>query len=136
MNELEEIRKKKLEELMKKMSKQEKQQNYPSRPITITDDDFEKTIQQYQLLLIDFWAPWCHPCRIIAPVIEDLAKDYAGTIVFGKLNTDENPRTAMKFGIMSIPTLLIIKNGKVVDKILGAVPREYIEPKLKKYIRG
>ena len=71
---------------------------------------------------------------MLAPVIDDLARDYAGRVVFGKLDVDENPRTAMNFGIMSVPTLLIIKDGKLVDQIIGAVPRDYIESKLRKYM--
>jgi thioredoxin 1 len=85
-------------------------------------------------MVVDCWAPWCGPCRMLSPVIEELAKDYEGKVVFGKLNTDYNRGVAGEFGIMSIPTLLFIKNGKLVDTIIGAVPREVIESKLRKYI--
>ncbi len=103
-------------------------------PIHITDSDFESLVQKYPLMVIDCWAAWCGPCRMLAPIIDELAKDYAGRVVFGKLDVDENPRTAMNFRIMSVPTLLIIKNGKLVDQIVGAVPREYIESKLRKHV--
>ncbi|MCS4541109.1 MAG: thioredoxin [Euryarchaeota archaeon] len=135
MNELEEIRRKKMEKLVKEIGeKNPSAQNYPKAPITITDENFDQIVQQYPLMVIDNWAPWCFPCRMIAPIIEEMAKDYAGKVVFGKLNTDENQRTPLKFGVMGIPTLLIIKNGKEVDRIAGAVPREYIESKLRRYL--
>jgi thioredoxin 1 len=105
-----------------------------SEPIKVTDENFEEVISKYDLVVIDCWAPWCMPCRMISPIIDELAKDYAGKVVFGKLNTDENKETVMKFGIMSIPTLLIFKKGKLVDKIIGAVPRQFIEAKLSAYI--
>ena len=134
MNELEKIRKKKMEELIERKRILETAKNYPNTPITITDSNFQETIHKYPLIVVDCWAAWCAPCRMISPTIEALAKDYAGKAVFGKLNTDENRTTATQFGIRSIPTLLIIKNEKEVDRIIGAVPRQVIEEKLKKYI--
>ena len=109
-------------------------QNDPDAPITVTDATFNQTVQQHRLMLIDCWAPWCGPCQIIAPVIDEIAKDYAGKVVFGKLNVDENPQTSERFGVFSIPTLLVIKNGSEVDRIVGAVPKQFIETKLKKYL--
>ncbi|HID71407.1 MAG TPA: thioredoxin, partial [Thermoplasmata archaeon] len=95
--------------------------------------NFDETVKE-GVTLVDFWAPWCGPCRMIAPVIEQLAKEYAGKVVFAKLNTDENRNTAMRFGIMSIPTLLVFKNGKLVDRIVGALPKPMLEHKLKPYL--
>jgi thioredoxin 1 len=134
--ELERIRAKKMQELMKKAARKstKQQEKVLSAPITLSDDNFDHAVQQYPLIVIDCWAAWCGPCRMIAPIIDELAKDYAGKVVFGKLNVDENPRTAMRFGIMSIPTLLVMKNGKEIDRIIGAVPKQAIEAKLHKYM--
>jgi len=133
MDELERIRARKMQELLRRQN-QAAGRSMPDSPIQVTDSDFESLIQEYPLMVVDCWATWCGPCQMLAPVIDDLARDYAGKIVFGKLDVDENPRTAMNFGIMSVPTLLIIKDGKLVDQIIGAVPRDYIESKLRKYM--
>jgi len=125
--ELKHIRQKKLSELMarKKMD---------NEPVHVNDNNFEETIRKHPLVLIDFWAPWCGPCRTLAPTIEDLNKDYAGKVFFGKLNVDENPQTAECFQVFSIPTLLIMKNGQEVDRIVGCVPRKHIETALEKHL--
>ena len=133
MGELEEIRKRKIEELKKKLSKKPKGE-VVSSPIKVTDATFDSTIRNHQIVVVDCWADWCAPCHMIAPTIEALAKDYAGKIVFGKLNVDEGRGTAIKYGVMSIPTLLIFKGGKLVDRIVGAAPRQHIEQRLKKLI--
>jgi thioredoxin 1 len=134
MDELEEIRKKKMRELMEATRKKEEAKDYPDRPITITDSNFHETIRRYPLIVVDCWAAWCAPCRMIAPVIDELAREYAGKAVFGKLNTDENRVTSMHYNIMSIPTLLIMKQGVEVDRIIGAVPKKVIEGKLQKHL--
>lgn len=110
------------------------QGNRPVEPLKIEDSTFSQTIEKYPLVVVDCWAPWCAPCRMIAPVIDELASDYSGKIVFGKLNVDENPKTAGQYQIMSIPSLLIFKNGKRVDQIIGAMPREMLEPQITKYL--
>lgn len=133
MNELEEIRRRKRQELINKTDKKQERANYPDTTVTITDADFDEMTQNYPLMVVDCWAAWCGPCKRIAPIIDELAKDYAGRAVFGKLNTDENMGTVVRFKIMSIPTLLIIKNGKESDRIIGAVPRQVIEAKLERY---
>jgi len=133
--ELERIRAKKMRELMKRTAGEPTdQREILSAPLTVNDADFDQVMQQYPLLVIDCWAAWCGPCRMVAPIIDELAKDYAGKVVFGKLNVDENPKTAMRFDIMSIPTLLIIKNGKEVDRIIGAVPKQSVEAKLRRHM--
>ncbi|MEM2451345.1 MAG: thioredoxin, partial [Nitrososphaerota archaeon] len=134
--ELEKIKQRKLAELMKKMSgiKGGFVTQTPSEPVTLTDENFDSFISSNRLAVVDFWAEWCAPCRMLAPVIKELAKEYAGKITFGKLNVDENPKTAMKFGIMSIPTLIVFKDGQPVDMIIGAVPKRQIEVRLNRYI--
>ncbi|HOK06610.1 MAG TPA: thioredoxin [Syntrophales bacterium] len=101
----------------------------------VTDQDFEKEIIQAQKpALVDFWAPWCGPCRVLGPVIEELAGEYGDRVVISKLNVDDNPKTSSKFGIRSIPTLLLFKDGKVVDSIIGVVPKGRIEEIIKKVL--
>ncbi len=101
------------------------------KPITITDDNFEQeVINSNQPVLIDFWATWCGPCRMIAPIVEELASEYEGKAKIGKLDVDNNQQTAIKFGVRSIPTLLIFKDGKLKDTIIGAVPKTQIVQKL------
>ena len=103
--------------------------------IDITDQSFEKEVLKSDVpVVVDFWAPWCAPCRMVAPVIEELARDYQGKIAFGKLNVDENPTIAMRYQIMSIPTLLIFKNGQLVDQKIGAMPRTVLEPELTRHL--
>jgi len=100
----------------------------------VTDADFDQAVQSSKVALVDCWAPWCGPCRILAPTVEALAKDYGDRMKFFKLNTDENPRVAAQFRIRSIPTLFIFKDGKLASTIIGAVPRQYIEGKLKEVL--
>ncbi len=98
--------------------------------LNVNEANLEEVIKNHPALVIDCWAPWCGPCRMMSPVIEELAKDYQGKIKFGKLNTDENQETAIKFGIQSIPTLLIFKDGKLADRKIGALPRRILEAEL------
>ena len=124
------LRRKKLQELKRKYMGNEKME-MPNKPVEIKDSDFEGFIKKYENVVVDCWAPWCGPCRMIAPVIEELADELKGKVVFGKLNVDENQLTAMRFNIMSIPTLLIFKKGNLVERIIGALPKEYIKQKLR-----
>ncbi len=105
--------------------------------LAVTDENFKKEVLESATpVLVDFWAPWCAPCRIVAPVVEEISKEYNGFIKVVKLNTDENPMTAMAYKIMGIPTLGIFLNGQMVDQIVGAVPKPQIVDKLKYYMQG
>ena len=134
-DELEEIKRRKLEQLKIRYMKGDKkmEDNSPDEPLKVTDADIEANIKKYPMMVVDCWAPWCGPCRMIGPIIEELAKEMQGKIVFGKLNVDENPRTSMKYGIMSIPSLLVFKNGNLVDNIIGAMPKEMLKAKIAPY---
>jgi thioredoxin 1 len=106
-----------------------------AHPITVTDATFDQLIRAGQTpVLVDFWAEWCGPCKMIAPAVADLAREFAGRVVVGKLNVDENPRTASRYGVMSIPTLLIFKNGQVVDQIVGAQPAPVLRQRLARQV--
>ncbi|MGB9756434.1 MAG: thioredoxin [Candidatus Bathyarchaeales archaeon] len=126
--ELKRIREKKIKELRERKSKMS------AEPAHVTDANFNKIVNQHHLALIDFWAPWCGPCLALAPTIEELAEEYFGKIFVGKINVDENPLTAERFQIFSIPTLIIMKDGKEVDRIVGLVPKKHIEAVLKKHL--
>jgi thioredoxin 1 len=116
-DELSKIRRKKIEELMKRMIK----------PIKVDDDNFDEVIGEYENVVVDFWAEWCGPCRMLAPIIDELAKEYAGKVVFAKLNVDEARGIAIDYGISAIPTLIFFKRGKPVDAMVGAFPKSEIK---------
>jgi len=104
-----------------------------SSVMEISDSNFDQEVLKSDMLtLVDFWAPWCGPCRMIAPVMDELSKEYDGKVKFTKMNVDENPSTASSFGIRGIPTVVFIKNGEVVDQVIGAVPKSEFEKVINK----
>jgi thioredoxin 1 len=129
--ELKHIREKKL---MKLLESKAKGREISVEPIHVTDSNFNEIVKKHPLILVDFWASWCGPCRALAPTIEELAKEYAGKVAVGKLNVDENPKTAESFQVFSIPTMVIMKDGCEVDRIVGLVPKQHVEAVLKKYL--
>ncbi len=133
MDELEKIRRKKMEELMAKTAANDTPSEYPSQPLKIDDLRFDAFVKKYPFSLIDCWAEWCAPCRTLGPIIDALASELKGKVVFGKLNVDENPKTAAIYGIQSIPTMLVFKDGRLVDQFKGALPKEHIKSVLLKH---
>ena len=128
--ELRRIREKKLGELVEL---EEKKLEMTAEHV-LTDSNFNEIVNQHSLALIDCWAPWCGPCLALAPTIEELAREYTGKVLVGKLHVDDNPRTAERFQIFSIPTMLIMKNGREVDRIVGLVPKNHVEAVLRKHL--
>ncbi len=135
MDELEEIKRKKMEQMKKEMNKPvEPFIELPDKPVVITDATIDAVASQYPVFILDCWAEWCGPCRMIGPIIEQLAAEMKGKAVFGKLNVDENMQTANKYRISAIPTLMIFKNGKLIDKLVGAYPKPALAAKIQKFL--
>ena len=135
MDELEEIKRKKMEQMKKEMNKPaEPFVELPDKPVVVTDATIDAAASQYPVFILDCWAEWCGPCRTIGPIIEQLAAEMKGKAVFGKLNVDENMQTANKYRISAIPTLMIFKNGKLIDKLVGAYPKPALAAKIQKFL--
>ncbi len=129
-SEIEEIRQKKLAEMMK--GSRDMSAAWPGEPVELNDQTFEEFVNKYPKVVVDCWAPWCGPCRMLSPTVDAIAKDMKGKVAFGKVNTDDNFQVSSKFKIMSIPTLLFFNDGQLVDKMVGAAPRPVVEQYLRK----
>src|SRR5436190_10521241 len=104
--------------------------DFPAEPVKVEDSTFDQFVQKYSLTVIDFWAPWCGPCRIVGPIVDQLAAESGGRYRIAKMNVDDNPLTATRYQIASIPTMLIFKNGSVIDRLVGAQPKQAIVERL------
>ena len=104
------------------------------KPVDVGDEDFGDFVGRFRFVVVDFWASWCPPCMVIAPIIEKLAKQYAGKIVFAKVNVDQNPKTASMYGITAIPTLIFFKDGEVFDVVVGALPENELKQVVEKLL--
>ena len=135
MDELEEIKKRKMEQLKERYMNggNKMSEDMPNTPLNLTDADIDSNVKKYPTIIVDCWAPWCGPCRMVGPIVEELAKEMQGKVVFGKLNVDENTQTSAKHQIMSIPTMLVFKNGQLIDKLIGAMPKEILKSKIEEY---
>jgi thioredoxin 1 len=131
MDELDQIRERKKQEMMKGGPQGA---DWPSEPAEVSDGTFNDFINKYPLVVVDCWAPWCGPCRAMSPVIDALAKEMQGKVAFGKLNTDMNPKIAMRFQIEAIPTLLVIKDGELAERIVGLKPKDELARRLRAHL--
>jgi thioredoxin 1 len=131
--EIEKIQKKKLAEMLERVQAQPLEKSV-GKPIVLTDSSFSSELAKHSLMVVDFWAPWCGPCRMVGHLIEQLAAEYSGKVAFGKINVDENQAVAGRFEVMSIPTLIVFKNGKAVESVIGACSKSHIESLFKRYM--
>jgi len=127
------INEKRMKKLQQIVNEKELLKNI-KEPLNLDDSNFAQTINKYQLLLVDFWAPWCGPCRMMSPIIDQVGKEYIGKLVVGKVNVDENPNISGQFGISSIPTLILFKRGQVVNNIIGSVSKSRIDEMVKMHL--
>jgi thioredoxin 1 len=127
------INEKRMKKLQQIINEKELLKNI-KEPLDLDDSNFTQTINKFPLLLIDFWAPWCGPCRMMSPIIDQVGKEYIGKLVVGKVNVDENPNISSQFGISSIPTLILFKRGQPVNNIIGSVSKSRIDEMVRTHI--
>ena len=133
--ELEALRKKKMLALKAMLEKESERKTWPSEPVHVTDLNFQETVSRYPLVLVDFWASWCMPCKMIAPVLDQLSEEFRGKAVIAKLDVDRNKRTADTFKVSGIPTLIIFRDGRPVERITGALPRQALKGIIEKHLQ-
>lgn len=133
-DEVRKINEKKFEEMLRRAKPQSGNTIGGGKPIELTDANFREELSRHQLVVVDFWAPWCGPCRVVSPVLEELASEMVGKATFGKLNVDDNPLTSQQFGIQGIPTIMVFKDGEPVDGLVGAAPKQMIEARIRPYV--
>ena len=133
-DEIERIRARKLAELMAQVQKKESPQAPSGEPVILNDQNFADFVTRTKLVLVDFWATWCAPCKVVAPHVEDIGRRYAGKVAVAKMDIDKNPMTPAQFGVQSIPTLLLFKDGMLVDGVIGAVPKAQLESMVRKWM--
>ncbi|HEX6377737.1 MAG TPA: thioredoxin [Nitrososphaeraceae archaeon] len=127
------INEKRMKKLQQIVNEKELLKNI-KEPLNLDDSNFDPAINKYPLLLVDFWAPWCGPCRMMSPIIDQVGKEYIGKLVVGKVNVDENPHISGQFGISSIPTLILFKRGQAVNNIIGSVSKGRIDEMVKMHL--
>lgn len=125
--ELKNIKKKMVEDIMS-------DGKYPEEPINVSDGDFQDTLERYPVVLVDFWADWCGPCKMMEPVLEELASEYKGDLVVGKMNVDKNGTVPNQFQVSSIPTLVLFKDGEPVERLVGAMQKDQLSQKVEQYL--
>ena len=133
--ELAALRRRRAEMLKRMVEDDEKRRKMPAAPITLTDSNFDERLKEHPLLIVDLWAPWCGPCKMIGPMIEAMAKEYQGKAVFGKLNVDQNQMTASRYKVQGIPTLLVFRNGRLVDRQVGALPKNRLVSVVERHLQ-
>lgn len=137
-NEIEEIRSRTLHKMQKeaqvRQNEVEALKALGGKVMDLMDSNFYSTVNKYPLMLIDFWAPWCMPCRMVSPAVDQLAKQYTGRVAFGRVNVDENPITANQFGVQGIPTLMLFQHGRALDRMVGAYPKNMIDAQIRAHL--
>ena len=131
---IDQIREKMLRDMMTSNTSNGDKVQVNTKPVELNDRTFTGEVAKHDLMVVDFWAPWCGPCQYVSPIVEELARDYAGKVAFGKLNVDDNPMVSTQFRVMSIPTIMFFKKGRLVDMQIGAVPKQFLDQKIKKHM--